>query len=402
MNRSMQLIVLGTFWCFIHGAYCIPFNNEISAISVVGSYPGSNSFVINSTTVYIVSYSTYASIYPTRLTSITTGARMAFPIRVVVRQQKGVSSWQLPLRVNSKLGPLSFYTTSRTLCHTHMDIIANLNRSSIDFLSQLNHTRLLQEFSISVSTSSLRPLDIEIATQEAKDFYIKENQEYTVVTSPSEPIYYYYKFFERNSDNYRDTVVLEVNSEDQTCFYVSIQEPNCPIYDLESEIHNGKFYQTVNTRGGLTVGNFEFPNGFFVVFVAKGDNYDCSIENSLTKERGRLKTFNQTSKVNFKVRPSISIEDYIKAALIILGAILIFYIVLVAILCTFYQINKINRKSSLSPDVATVYLENFQSPMMRSLEIVSKGLTKGSFKPQRVRERERMQRGIILKIVQLN
>lgn len=64
----------------------------------------------------------------------------------------------------------------------------------------------------------------------------------------------------------------------------------------------------------------KFPNGFFVVFVAKGDDYDCTGEVT-----SNIK--NRTKQFTLVIKPSITYTDYVNAILMTLFAILIFYIV---------------------------------------------------------------------------
>lgn len=58
------------------------------------------------------------------------------------------------------------------------------------------------------------------------NFYITDSEQYNVTISPSEPRYFFYNFKpqENRSDlyNYR-TVVLQVNSDDDICMMISIQ-----------------------------------------------------------------------------------------------------------------------------------------------------------------------------------
>lgn len=107
--------------------------------------------------------------------------------------------------------------------------------------------------------------------------------------------------------------------------------------DLNHDITYSGFYETVDIKGGITIPvsvtlllhsscesklHFQkdkFPNGFYIVFVAKGSDYDCTgnLQQSL---------LNRNKSLWFRINPSISYRDYVNAAFITLGCIGIFYL----------------------------------------------------------------------------
>ncbi|KAJ8935541.1 hypothetical protein NQ314_012745 [Rhamnusium bicolor] len=61
-----------------------------------------------------------------------------------------------------------------------------------------------------------------------------------------------------------------------------------------------------------------FRQGFFLVFVAKPDNFECSQENSFlprTLRNVEIAPLNITSSINFIIKTGISRDDYILASL---------------------------------------------------------------------------------------
>lgn len=79
---------------------------------------------------------------------------------------------------------------------------------------------LYSNFILSVSTSSANDLDVSIVATEQTEFYVELEKNYSVTISPSQPQYVYYKFAEEDSD----TVLVEIDSEDDVCLTVSIQD----------------------------------------------------------------------------------------------------------------------------------------------------------------------------------
>lgn len=87
--------------------------------------------------------------------------------------------------------------------------------------------------------------------------------------------------------------------------------------------HDTCKYCSLSAAYSLTRDNFQkdkFPNGFYIVFVAKGSDYDCT---------GNLKqsSLDRNKNLWFSINPSISYHDYVNAVLATLGCIGAFYVV---------------------------------------------------------------------------
>ncbi|GJQ73534.1 hypothetical protein Trydic_g2965, partial [Trypoxylus dichotomus] len=194
-----------------------------------------------------------------------------------------------------------------------------------------------RNFSISVSTSSTRPVTVTVRADEIQEFYIEDDRTYTTTISPSQPVFYYYGF--PDTENFY-RVFIEIDSEDDVCIIASVQNGLCPIRDLNQDIEYEGHFQTVNLKGAMMVTKKRFPNGFFLVFVARGDNYDCTQESSILpmpRSRRRMVTpMNRTSEVRFKIRQSVGEEEYISAILFVLLANIAFCIVFITIITIFY------------------------------------------------------------------
>lgn len=63
-------------------------------------------------------------------------------------------------------------------------------------------------------------LTVNVLAAEENAFYVKRDDEYSVIVSPSQPRYVYYKFTESDSDS----IIIEVDSEDDVCLTVSVQD----------------------------------------------------------------------------------------------------------------------------------------------------------------------------------
>lgn len=88
---------------------------------------------------------------------------------------------------------------------------------------------------ITLSTISPENIEVNLTATEEQDFFVKNDILYDATISPSEARYYYYSFNENSSD----TVIIEVDSEDDICLTVSVQEASVSKIDFnEKQIKN--------------------------------------------------------------------------------------------------------------------------------------------------------------------
>nr|CAD7413898.1 unnamed protein product [Timema poppensis] len=79
--------------------------------------------------------------------------------------------------------------------------------------------------------------------------FMRFSDEMTVHVSPAEPRYFSFKFL----NDGRDTVLLRVDSPDDLCMTVSIQNISCPVFDLEKNVLFEGYWQSMSRRGGITL-----------------------------------------------------------------------------------------------------------------------------------------------------
>ncbi|XP_033223305.1 SID1 transmembrane family member 1-like [Belonocnema kinseyi] len=250
---------------------------------------------LNSSTEYIFVFNkTNESLEGARIT-VGSDATTDFPLTVVVKQKKGILSWQIPL--------LEYNTTSRTLCSLN-------NKSSEE-----------EEFvTVSLSTGSPVNISFTLILVPVKDFHIRPGDTRKGISiSPSEPVYYAYSFINGTENK---SVIVRLQSDSEICMTFSIQNTSCPVFDLERNIQFSGYWQTVSKQGGITVPNEEYPNGFFIVLVVKGDDKDCTGLPGLITPRKKI--------VSLTVTPSISQVDYIIASLIAMSIGIAFCIAYIA------------------------------------------------------------------------
>ncbi|CAH0555524.1 unnamed protein product [Brassicogethes aeneus] len=303
---------------------------NLNVRTINGTYEDNIILEVNSTTEFVVIFPSVDNTNPFRVITRAENAKKFYPVLVMVRQATQVTSWQLPtiLDTTQKEKHLLFYNVSRTMCHDDMDSIAQHIENASSAL------KVLQSFIVAISTSDTNVV-VHLKVVEEKEFYVKLNKEYSLMISPSEPKYVYFSY----ARDVSDTVIIEVDSEDDVCFTVSVQDSACPVLVTNKDITYEGYYQTVSTKGALIIKKTNFKYGFFLVFVAKPDNYDCGQEKSILPipRTYKMALGNRTSSLTFNIKNSINDGDYTQASVITVLFLGIFGFAIFMMTVAFYK-----------------------------------------------------------------
>ncbi|NP_001309224.1 SID1 transmembrane family member 1 isoform 4 precursor [Homo sapiens] len=257
--------------------------------------------VVNLSTENIYSFN-YTS-QPDQVTAVrvyvnSSSENLNYPVLVVVRQQKEVLSWQVPLLFQGLYQrSYNYQEVSRTLCPSEAT----------------NETGPLQQL-IFVDVASMAPLGAQykLLVTKLKHFQLRTNVAFHFTASPSQPQYFLYKF-----PKDVDSVIIKVVSEmAYPCSVVSVQN----------------------------IMKKDFPGEqFFVVFVIKPEDYACG--GSFFIQEKENQTWNLQRKKNLEVTivPSIKESVYVKSSLFSVFIFLSFY--LGCLLVGFVHYLRFQRKS---------------------------------------------------------
>ncbi|XP_014484274.1 PREDICTED: SID1 transmembrane family member 1-like isoform X2 [Dinoponera quadriceps] len=245
-------------------------------------------FIINRTIEYVFLYPASNVPLETARIKIESNATHSFPLIIAVRQTTGILSWQIPLLVDSTgLNSVTYNKTSRTLCSTKYYRYAV--KDPKDFII------------VSISTASRTNVFFNLTVMEVIDFRLSLGVPKIVEVSPSEPIYYGYVF---SGETENTSVLIRVESDNDICMTVSVQNTSCPVFDLERNVEFSGYWQTVSRKGGITIPE-TYPRGFFVVLVVKGDDVDCNGTSNSNPDR--------TKSVTLIIDSTITKRDYVIA-----------------------------------------------------------------------------------------
>uniref|UniRef100_A0A673ZPU8 SID1 transmembrane family member 2 n=1 Tax=Salmo trutta TaxID=8032 RepID=A0A673ZPU8_SALTR len=136
-------------------------------------------------------------------------------------------------------------------------------------------TRTLTEtqyFFVDVSTLSSLGTHYQLRISRVDSFTLHTDKKFSFTASPSQPQYFKYVF-----PDGVDTAIVKVNSEMTfPCSVMSIQDIQCPVYDLDNNVAFIGMYQTMTKTAAITVQRKDFPsNSFYVVVVVKTEDEAC-------------------------------------------------------------------------------------------------------------------------------
>ncbi|XP_074157309.1 SID1 transmembrane family member 1 isoform X1 [Sminthopsis crassicaudata] len=251
---------------------------------------------------------------------------LKYPVLFVVRQQKGVLSWQVPLLFRGlNQRTYNYQEVSRTLCPSE----------------PTNETRPSEQL-IFVDVASMAPLGAQynLLVTKVKNFQLQTNVAFHFTASPSQPQYFLYKF-----PKDLDSVIIKVVSEMvYPCSVVSVQDIVCPVYDLDHNVEFNGVYQSMTKKAAITVQKKDFPGEqFFVVFVIKPEDYACGGSFFIQEKENHTWNLQRTKNLKVTIVPSIKESVYVKA--ILLSFLIFFSFYLGSLLVAFVHYARFRGKS---------------------------------------------------------
>ena len=258
-----------------------------------------------------------------RVYSAADDADQDSPVLVVVRHEKGVLSWQLPLAMHDSTSPsedpVLYTTANRTLCP--------VDRYSGQLVAASpSH---LHTVTIGVSSSSPANISVSVSLYIQPGHSLDMNTSYTVQVSPAAPQFYHFSWPDQVT-----TAIISLSSPDLACMTLSIQNVSCPVFDLDNTITFSGSYQTVDTRTGMSIRRDLYPLGLHLVLVVKPSDGACSADRQLplrspgcSGQHCRIKT------VQFNINKKITKEEYLAATFGAFGMFIGAYVIVVLVSC---------------------------------------------------------------------
>ncbi|KAF4020759.1 hypothetical protein G4228_012321 [Cervus hanglu yarkandensis] len=216
-----------------------------------------------------------------------------YPVLVVVRQQKEVLSWQVPLLFQGLYQrSYNYQEVSRTLCPSEAT----------------NETGPLEQL-IFVDVASMAPLGAQykLLVTKLKHFQLQTNVTFHFTASPS--------------------------------------QPQCPVYDLDHNVEFNGVYQSMTKKAAITLQKKDFPGEqFFVVFVIKPEDYACGGSFFIQGKENQTWNLQRAKNLQVTIVPSIKGSVYVKS--ILLSFLIFFSFYLGCLFVAFIHYIRFQRKST--------------------------------------------------------
>lgn len=238
------------------------------------------------------------------------------PILFVIRQKQAVLSFQVPLILRGLYQRKYPYKhVGRTLCQPPTRALAET-----------------QYFFVDVSTLSSQGTNYQLRVSRVESFTLQTDKKFSFTASPSQPQYFKYIF-----PDGVDTVIVKVNSDmNFPCSVMSVQDIQCPVYDLDNNVAFIGMYQTMTKKGAITVQRKDFPsNSFYVVIVVKTEDEACGgpLRFYPLRPDELIDAGNRSKAIDVMVSPAINSEVYVMGMLFCLGIFLSFYLLTLLVAC---------------------------------------------------------------------
>uniref|UniRef100_A0A667YSV3 SID1 transmembrane family member 2 n=1 Tax=Myripristis murdjan TaxID=586833 RepID=A0A667YSV3_9TELE len=258
------------------------------------------------------------------------------PILFVVRQKQAVLSFQVPLILRG------LYQRKYPYAHVGRTLCQPPTRAASE----------TQYFFVDVSTLSSLGTHYQLRVSRVDSFTLQTDKKFSFTASPSQPQYFKYVF-----PDGVDTVIVKVSSEmNFPCSVMSIQDIQCPVYDLDNNVAFIGMYQTMTKKGAITVQRKDFPsNSFYVVVVVKTEDEACGgpLRFYPLRPDELINAGNRTKVLDVVVSPAINSEVYVMGMLFCLGIFLSFYLLTFLVACLQ------NKRSEAVTDSATSTDNNY-------------------------------------------
>ncbi|XP_019614907.1 PREDICTED: SID1 transmembrane family member 1-like isoform X1 [Branchiostoma belcheri] len=229
------------------------------------------------------------------------------PLLVVVRQEDGILSFQVPLRVEDYY---LFNEIERTLCPAEEEAERSADVTKTVYVQLTSSAAANVTYSLTVT----KVVDFDFGYNDTKDISV----------SPAEPQYFSFTF-----PGHVDTVVVRATAQDDKCSVLSLQRAKCPVYDLDSNIEFSGIFQTFTSSAAITVQKEHFPDGkFYLVVGVKPIEFECTGKaytiQPITGEIDRQPTMKE---VTIHVEETLTEADFVTAVLAALAIFGLFYLV---------------------------------------------------------------------------
>jgi len=276
---------------------------QLHSLSVVAISVRVSNLTLGTTALNLIDSNTediYRVVYNSTNTTLNvtawTNATSDLPLLIVIRQEKGLISLQLPNKDTSKF----IQNVSRILCPAFVGRDKNTGLSTVY---------------IDIYTSSQSNISYSLHVAYFDTFVISEKTTTNIFVAPFAPVFFKY-------DMRYESSIVKFTSRDRICTTVSVQRMACPVFDLKHTVDFAGQYQTMTQLGAISVDNpgLRHKSMYIVISVHPNDKDCCDSVNCSGSSGYRIKNMtiqllqgydNSTVNLNYAITLSVFLAIYI-------------------------------------------------------------------------------------------
>ncbi|XP_068632776.1 SID1 transmembrane family member 1-like isoform X2 [Battus philenor] len=255
--------MLAAVWCACAALATAGAAPPVTVVHLRLEYGQQHEMLLNSTVEYIIDFVPPAEeeAEPALLHVSSSGGDLSQPVLLTARHRAGATTWQLPY----ESGATHQLELQRTLCPDDTAQAAADRCGGADAQGAARGA-----FSLHVSTSCRAELRVRVAARRAPGWRLPFAAPVALAATPTAPRVLHYEFAEA-----QHSVRLVVQSDDDVCASISVQNYSCPIAQTLADISVTGLRMTVQRSGAVQLSRQQFPRGFLVVAVVQPSQTAC-------------------------------------------------------------------------------------------------------------------------------
>ncbi|XP_059049618.1 SID1 transmembrane family member 1-like [Achroia grisella] len=258
--------------------------------------------------------------WPSRVWVSADSGDTSRPLLVTYRQIAGAGTWQLPYHTGDQLQ----YEFERTLCP---DDSAQGNTTYCG-----GEREARGEFALHMVSACAAPVTVRLRARIIRDWVLPFDTPVAITASLTSPWVNHFRFLEDQK-----SVRLHLESEDDVCAFIAIQNYSCPIYEMVTDLVDSTLRMTMQRSGAVQISRSKYPLGFYAIVIILDNDKECTGDEPAlddwlwqvaiggSENQGRI-TPSREKQLTIALRPSLSRTQYIIASVVSFVVFFGFYI----------------------------------------------------------------------------
>lgn len=238
-------------------------NDNITVIRTRLTFEEKHVLDVNASVEYILEFVPTGDegLWPSRVWMQIDSGDTAHPVLITARRRIGATTWQLPYYSSNT----QLFQQERTLCPED-----SINVESLREDCESPDPIVRGTLTMHVSATCVANTSFSLRVTPDRNWFLPFDVPVSVYTAQGAPRVHRYQF-QPEQDNVR----LVVESEDDICATIAIQNYTCPIADTMEQIEASTIRMTMLKSGAAQISKSNFPRGFYVIYLVHDSDDVC-------------------------------------------------------------------------------------------------------------------------------